>query len=318
MGFFFPFQNFWFMIGKNVRRINRLHSCLYCINAALSLFSNSEAFLWKKWCTYGQVWSICNRQVSALWIQAMFQIIKHVKGILLVFGVSLATDVAWHLKIFHRSLPVLLKKGRSWSLLWADNSADKNHSILWYNFTQRSFYTKIFDILCFQIHWSTLYAPMSNNLQLSRGWASLEAKRKDRRSSRETQLLLLRSRAQRSIEMERTSLIISSSHPKPTKLLNLSNSFHEAMKFLPYFSIPQDHLQLLAQKPALFSSAHCFLRAWGINGKTISPSAQRLGKPGFIGHLQQEWFILLNILVALICAFSSLNPSSECGWPELY
>lgn len=69
---FSTFQNFWFMIGIKVIADYPLHSCLYCINAAFSFFSSSEAFSWKRLCTYGQVLSNCNRQVSSLWIQAMF------------------------------------------------------------------------------------------------------------------------------------------------------------------------------------------------------------------------------------------------------
>lgn len=116
----------------------------------------------------------------------------------------------------------------------------------------------------------------------------LKQNKKDRPSQRETRLLLLRSRAQRNTEMERTSLIISSSPPKPTKLLNLSNSFLEATKFLPYFSIPRDHLQRLAQKPAPFSGVNGLLFHCPGSEKAISLSAQRLGKPDSVGHLWQE------------------------------
>ena len=116
----------------------------------------------------------------------------------------------------------------------------------------------------------------------------LKQNKKDRPSQRETRLLLLRSRAQRNTEMERTSLIISSSPPKPTKLLNLSNSFFEAMKFLPYFPVPQDLLQFLAQKPALFSGVNSLPFHSSGSEKAICLSAQRLGKPDSIGHLWQK------------------------------
>jgi len=88
--------------------------------------------------------------------------------------------------------------------------------------------------------------------------------------------------------MERTSLIISSSRPKPTKLLNLSNPFLEAVIFLSYFSVPQDLLQFLVQKPALFSGVNC-LPFHSAGSETAIPlSAQRLGKPDPTGHLWQE------------------------------
>lgn len=53
--------------------------------------------------------------------------------------------------------------------------------------------------------------------------------------------------------MEGTSLIISSSPAKPTKLL--SNFLLEATMLLPYFSFPQV-LQFLAQKPTLSSGGN--------------------------------------------------------------
>lgn len=116
----------------------------------------------------------------------------------------------------------------------------------------------------------------------------LKQNKKDRPSQRETWSLLLRSKEQRNRKMERTSLIISSSPPKPTKLLNLSNSFLEAMKFLPFFSVPWDLLQFLAKKPALFSGVNGLLSCSPGSEKATSLSAQRLGKPDSIGHLWQE------------------------------
>lgn len=94
-----------------------------------------------------------------------------------------------------------------------------------------------------------MLAPMSLVTCSHLGDGSLRKQnKKDRPSQREKGLLLLRSRVQRNTEMERTTLIISSSPPKAIKLLNLSNSFLEAKEFLPCFSTPQDLLQFLAQK----------------------------------------------------------------------
>lgn len=147
----------------------------------------------------------------------------------------------------------------------------------------------------------------------------LKQNKKDRPSQRETRLLLLRSRAQRNTEMERTTLIISSSAPKHTKLLNLSNPPLEAMKFLPYFSVPQDHLQFLAQKPALFSGVNCLLFHSPGSEKAISLSAQRLGKPDSIGHSGKRGIHFAEYLGSThLCLFQFKFCFCECGWPELY
>lgn len=54
------------------------------------------------------------------------------------------------------------------------------------------------------------------------------------------------------------------------ELLNLSNSFLEAMKFLPYFFIFQDLIQFLAQKFPLFSGVNDRLFQSPYSGKAVS------------------------------------------------
>lgn len=180
-------------------------------------------------------------------------------------------------------------------------------------FTQRPFYMRIFDILCFQIHWSTLYAPVSLiTCSLLGDRSLLKQKKKDRPSQRDTRLPLLRSRTQRNTEIERTSLIISSSPPEPTKLL----------KPIKLLSWSNKVFALLLCSPS--SSPVSGTKAWSVQCPWASlslPTPQyilpspRLGQAIFHeSPLAREGSILLDTMAALICAFSSVN--CECDWPE--
>lgn len=179
--------------------------------------------------------------------------------------------------------------------------------------TQRPFYMRIFDILCFQIHWSTLYAPMSLiTCSLLGDRSLLKQKKKDRPSQRDTRLPLLRSRTQRNTEIERTSLIISSSLPEPTKLLKPIKLLSWSNKVFALLLCSPGSSPVSGTKAC---SAQCsWASLWVPTAQDLPPSP-RLGQATLQGSpLAREGSILLDTVAALICVFSSAN--CEHGWPE--
>lgn len=168
---------------------------------------------------------------------------------------------------------------------------------------------RIFDILCFQIHWSTLYAPMSLiTCSLLGDRSLLKQKKKDRPSQRDTRLPLLRSGTQRNTEIERTSLIISSSPPEPTKLLKPIKLLSWSNKVFALLLCSPGSSSVSGTKACSVQSTWASLPLPTLQDPPPSP---RVGQAILCGSpLAREGSILLDTLVALICAFSRLNSAS--------
>lgn len=138
----------------------------------------------------------------------------------------------------------------------------------------------------------------------------LKQKKKDRPSQRDTRLPLLRSRTQRNTEIERTSLIISSSPPEPTKLLkpikllSWSNKVFCPTSLFPRFFCSLWHKSLLCS----------VLMGFPFTPHTPGSPPQPKAWPSHGSSLEREGSILLNTVAALNCVFSGVN--CERGWPE--